>query len=341
MKHSGVNNLTYPADGFMKTAFYYLLSVLFLLLLLAFSPVAQAEQAVPDHVGTLQTHTTVYEDTLVQIARRYNLGFIELRAANQGIDPWIPGADIELTLPTMHILPKGPREGVVINLPEMRLYAFVNPGEPPVTHPIGVGRVGLSTPLGKTTVVRKKIGPVWRPTDRMREEDPKLPEQIGPGLDNPMGTHALYLGWPEYALHGTNKPFGIGRRSSSGCIRLYPEDIVTMFDQIEEGTPVTVVDQPVKVAWIGDSLYMEAHTTLAQADKMEQEGVVETYEFTGENMAAIVAEAGPYADFIDWSAVRRSIRERRGVPEIIATRPDADQQAAEPDLVSTGDNHRS
>ncbi len=297
-----------------------------------FVPPAHAGQ--PEAVGELKTHVTVYEDTLVQIARKYNLGFIELRAANQGIDPWMPGADVELALPTMHIIPDAPREGIVINLPEMRLYAYVTPGEPPVTHPIGVGRVGLSTPVGRTTVARKKIGPVWRPTDRMREEDPKLPEQIGPGSDNPMGTHALYLGWPEYAVHGTNKPFGIGRRSSSGCIRLYPEDIVTLFDQVEEGTPVTVVDQPVKVAWVGDNLYMEAHTSLAQADLMEQEGMVDSYEFTGNDMARLMAEAGEFAGYIDWPSVRRVVRERKGFPEIVATRPGAEQQSAEPVLPS-------
>jgi len=291
-------------------------------------------------VGEPQTYKTVYEDTLVQIARKYNLGFIELRAANQGIDPWIPGADVELTLPTMHLLPKTTHEGVVINLPEMRLYAYTVPGEV-ITHPIGVGRTGLSTPVGKTTIMRKKIGPVWRPTDRMREEDPKLPEQIGPGLDNPMGTHALYLGWPEYAVHGTNKPFGIGRRSSSGCIRLYPEDIVTLFDQVNEGTPVTVVDQPIKVAWVGNDLYMEAHTTLAQADLMEQEGVIEGYDFTDADMAMLMSEAGEYKDHIDWAKVRRLVRERKGVPEVVASKPATGAQSAQPELVSTGANDRS
>lgn len=331
-----VDGERYAVDGFLRIIVYCLM---FAVLLFALSGPVQAEE-VPPYIGEMQTHTTVYEDTLVQIARKHNLGFIEVRAANQGIDPWMPGAGVELTLPTMHLLPNAPRKGVVINLPEMRLYAFTRPGEP-VTHPIGVGREGLSTPVGTTTVVRKKIGPVWRPTQRMRDEDPTLPAQIGPGLDNPMGTHALYLGWMEYALHGTNKPFGIGRRSSSGCIRLYPEDIVTMYDLVDEGTQVTVVDQPVKVAWIGDKLYMEAHTTLAQADLMEQEGIVESYEFTGDDMAILVATAGEYADYIDWATVRRLIRERRGVPEIIATRPASEAKAVEPDLVSTDKNNRS
>jgi len=275
------------------------------------------------YVGETGVHVTAYEDTLVKIARDYNLGFTELRAANPGLDPWMPGEGVNLVLPSMHILPQADREGIVINLPETRMYLFMTPGEPPVTHPIGVGREGLSTPLGKTTVMRKKIGPVWRPTDRMRQEDPTLPESIGPGQDNPMGTHAMYLGWLEYAVHGTNKPYGIGRRSSSGCIRMYPEDIVTVFDLVPEGTTVTVVDQPIKAGWIDGKLYMEAHPSLAQASEMEQDGVVTSYEFTAQDQNILMKVAGNDADLIDWNIVRRLVRTRTGIPEVVAVRPEA------------------
>ncbi len=306
-------------------------SFLFLcaLWLMFFIPFAHAEDPVtPDiksysesYVGDMEVHVASYEDTLINIARDNDLGFVELRAANLELDPWMPGEGVEIILPKRHILPQAPRDGIVINLPEMRLYAFVSPGEPPVTHPLGVGRVGLSTPIGSTKVIRKKIGPTWRPTERMREGDPDLPEAIGPGSDNPLGTHALYLGWPEYALHGTNRPFGIGRRVSSGCIRLYPEDILSLFDMVPEGMSVTVVDQPIKMGWIGNELYMEAHPSLAQADDMEQQGFVSNYEFSAEDMAVLIREAGEFADLIDWETVRNIVRLRQGVPVVVATKP--------------------
>ena len=300
---------------------FFLLAALVPVGAYAAKPVPVAKPYDKSYVGKMDTLTTVYEDTLVKIARDHNLGFNELRAANPGVDPWLPGAGVKLVLPSMHLLPQAPREGIVINLPEQRFYYFRTPGKPPITHPIGVGREGLATPTGKTKVVRKVIGPTWRPTPRMRSEDPKLPESIGPGPDNPMGTHAMYLGWPEYAMHGTNKPYGIGRRVSSGCIRLYPEDIVSMYDIVPVGTPVTVVDQPIKVGWVGDDLYMEAHPSLAQADDMEQTGSVASYEFTSKDMSILMHEAGPYAKRIDWPLVRKIVRLREGFPVIIATKP--------------------
>lgn len=272
------------------------------------------------YIGEMKTHKTVYEDTLINLARQNNLGFVEMRAANPQVDPWLPGEDKELVIPAMHLFPDAPREGIVINLPEMRLFAFFDDGREPVTHPLGVGRVGLSTPMGTTEVVRKRIGPTWRPTARMREEDPSLPEQIPPGSDNPLGTHALYLGWPQYAIHGTNRPYGIGRRVSSGCIRLYPENIVTFFDKIEVGTPVRVVDQPVKAAWIDGALYIEAHPSLTQADYVEQHGGIPPYEMTRKDMGLIIKTAGDAYDSLDWQKIRAVIRERKGYPVAVAKR---------------------
>ncbi|HIF25729.1 MAG TPA: L,D-transpeptidase [Micavibrio sp.] len=272
------------------------------------------------YVGDMKTHITNYEDTLVKIARDNNLGFIELRSVNPDIDPWMPGDNTKLTLPTRHLLPDAPYEGIVINLPEMRLYAFQKDGSPPITHPIGVGRDGLSTPQGTTKVVRKMIGPSWRPTARMRAEKPELPAVVTPGPDNPLGTHALYLGWPEYLIHGTNRPFGIGRRVSSGCIRMYPEDIVTFYDEIDVNTEVRIVNQPIKAAWIDDVLYLEAHTSMDQADTMEQHGIVDTYEMTDGDMDILLKTAGKDAGALDWHKVREVIRERAGVPIAVAER---------------------
>ena len=267
-----------------------------------------------DYVGEIQTYVAKYEDTMVQIARDYDVGFVELRSANPFLDPWIPGAGKKLIIPTMHLLPRAPREGVVMNLAEMRMYAFMKPGQPPKTFPIGIGREGLLTPSGTTSVVRKKDGPIWRPTARMRKEHPELPVEVGAGPDNPMGTHALYLGWPEYAIHGTDKPYSIGRRSSSGCIRMYPENITEVFAMVPVGTTVTVVNQAVKVGWIGNKLYLEAHPTTEQVDKMEIDGGLPGYVFPEEDMGLIVASAGEYARDLNWPLIRQIIRERRGYP---------------------------
>ncbi|MCB9987795.1 MAG: L,D-transpeptidase family protein [Rhodospirillales bacterium] len=291
------------------------------LLIIAAFPVWAADVYDRPYIGDMKTHTTVFEDTFIQIARDNNIGFNELRSANPDIDPWLPGADVKLTLPTRHILPDADHQGIVINLPEMRLYYFKDKNEPPITHPLGVGREGLATPTGTTSIVRKVDGPIWRPTPRMREENPDLPAAVPPGTENPMGTHALYLGWPQYALHGTNKPYGIGRRVSSGCIRLYPEDIKTMYRDVPVGTKVTVIDQPVKLAWIDDTLYLEAHPRLDQAIKIEQEGGLPDYQLGADEMKAIIKAAGKDEALLDWPLVRKLVRERNGYPVAIAHRP--------------------
>lgn len=285
----------------------------------------QATEPIPytlDYVGNLASHKAAYEDTLVNVSRGYGLGFVELRAANPGIDPWLPGKGTKIKLPTRHLLPDAPREGIVINLPEMRLYAFADPSEPPLTFPIGVGRVGLDTPLGNTTVRSKTVAPKWRPTKRMRDEDPDLPDVVGPGPENPLGTHALYLGWPEYAIHGTNKPYGIGRRVSSGCIRLYPENIKELYYATPVGTQVTVVNQPVKLAWINHELFLEAHATLEQADRVEKIGGFPQYEISEDDLKLILETAGDFKEALDWLTIRKTIRERSGMPTVIGTRPE-------------------
>lgn len=271
-----------------------------------------------NYVGDMGEYRAVYEDTLVHLARKYDLGFIELRAANPSLDPWIPGEGAKVVLPTRHLLPDAPREGIVINLPEMRLYAYVNGDNAPTTFPIGIGREGLATPTGETSIIRKKDGPTWRPTERMRKEHPELPKSVPPGPDNPLGTHALYLGWDQYAIHGTARPYGVGRRVSSGCIRLYPENIKKLFAMIPVGTKVNVVNQPIKVAWIGDDLYLEAHPDMEQASAMEVNGTVGKKDLSDNDIALIRRIAGESADLLNWPRIRKAVRERRGYPVRIA-----------------------
>jgi L,D-transpeptidase ErfK/SrfK len=217
-------------------------------------------------VGELQVTRVEGEDTLSDIARRFNLGYEEIVRANPGVDPWLPGVGREIVLPTQFVLPAGPREGLVINLAQLRVFYFpkVKEGEQQtvITHPIGIGKVGWSTPEGSTKVVSKLKNPTWYPPASVRKEhreagDP-LPSKVPPGPDNPLGAHMMRLGWPSYLIHGTNKPYGVGLRSSHGCMRFYPEDIAELYDRIPVGTKVTVVNQPFVFGWRDDSLYVQA-----------------------------------------------------------------------------------
>ncbi len=289
-------------------------------------------------IGKITKVTAKYEDTLVHMARANNIGFIEIRAANPHLDPWIPGEGAKVILPTMHILPNAPHKGIVINLAEMRLYYYQDSDQLPISLPIGIGREGLSTPTGVTKVVRKKEAPTWRPTKRMRDEDPKLPAVVEPGPDNPLGDYALYLGWPQYAIHGTNKPYGIGRRVSSGCIRMYPEGIDKLFSRVPVGTAVNVVDQPIKTAWVDDKLYLEAHTSQKDSLTMEKDGKLPEYEVSESDVADIMAVAGADAKDIDWEAIHSALRKRHGYPVVIAKREYSKlQTSTEPKMTKVED----
>jgi L,D-transpeptidase ErfK/SrfK len=211
------------------------------------------------------------------------------------------------------MMPDAEPQGIVINLSDMRLYYFEAPDAPPRSYPIGIGREGLTTPVGTTEVVRKAKNPTWRPTARMRAEHPEYPAVVPPGPDNPMGTRAMYLGWPQYAIHGTDKPWGVGRRASSGCIRMYPEDAEELFDLIGIGTRVTVVDQPIKLGWIDGALFMEAHPTQSQSDELEALGRFDPV-LPSSVVDQVLAAAGTEAARLDWSQIRRATIERRGYP---------------------------
>jgi L,D-transpeptidase ErfK/SrfK len=266
-----------------------------------------------DVIGSVERHRIVGEETLLEVARRNDLGYVELIAANPGVDPWLPGVGTEVVVPGMHVLPDAPRRGIVINITEMRLYLFSARGDVVGTWPIGIGREGGMTPLGSTRVVRKQLNPSWIPTPSIRLEKPELPASIPPGPDNPLGDRALYLGWPAYLIHGTNQPWGVGRRVSHGCIRLYPEDIVALYGQAPVGTLVTVVDQAVKLGWRDGMLYLQIHPSKTQADQIEAEGRFEQ-ETLPELRDKVLAAAADRAEEIDWRAVDRAAVERRGVP---------------------------
>ena len=223
-------------------------------------------------IGQLQAVTSRHEDTLFDIARRYDLGYKEITAANPAVDAWLPGEGTRIVLPTRFILPDAPRKGIVLNIAAMRIFYYPSPkeGETPVviTHPVGIGRENWSTPLGLTKITSKITNPTWIPPASIRREheewgDP-LPASVPPGPNNPLGAYAMRLARSKYLIHGTNKPDGIGRRVSHGCIQLFPEDIESLFKKVPEGTPVRIVNQPYLAGWDNGVLYLSAHKPLEE-----------------------------------------------------------------------------
>lgn len=284
-----------------------------MLLLAVLAPTVAWGQTGNDILGQITYHRIQGPETLLEIARLHDLGYVELLAANPGIDPWLPTPDRTLLVPTAHLLPNAPHRGIVINLAEFRLYYFTGDSGRIETYPIGIGREGWSTPTGTTSIIRKREAPTWVPPPSIREVRPELPASIPPGPDNPLGDYALNLGWPGYVIHGTNKPYGIGRRVSSGCIRLYPEDIQALFESVSPGLQVTVVNQPLKVGWSGGELYIEAHPDTDQADQIEKTGRFTQAPIPG-HIELITGAAGAQAGRIVWPVVERAIETRRGIP---------------------------
>ena len=231
-------------------------------------------------VGQDKSVVTVYEDTLYDLARKFSLGSEELIRVNPGVDPWLPGAGNTLVVPDRHILPPGPHEGIVVNLPEHRLYYYPKPkrGGPieVITYPVSIGKMDWRTPLGLTRVTGKQKNPVWYPPESVRKEhaeagDP-LPPSVPSGPDNPLGLFAMRLaaGNGTYLIHGTNNPIAVGLAVTHGCIRMYPDDVAALFPLISVGTPVRLINVPIKVAWVDGELLLEAHPPVdAQGQSVE------------------------------------------------------------------------
>jgi L,D-transpeptidase ErfK/SrfK len=294
-----------------------------------------------DVIGTLQITKTTKEDTLTDVARRFNVGYEEIVRANPKVDPWIPGEGTQVVVPTQFVLPNAPREGIVINVPQMRIFYFppAKKGEPKLvyTHPIGIGRVGWATPQGTTKVVRRQKDPTWRPTasiikEHKEERGEDLPRVVGPGPDNPLGRFAFYLGWPSYMIHGTNKPAGVGLRSSHGCIRLYPEDIEELFNMVPLGTKVTVVNQPFVFGFQNDKLYLQAFDVLEDDTRDWQKA---QKKLVSKSIGAdIQKELKKRNEQVSWDLVAMVGKDPRGIPLVISEGGDnLDQVIASATLV--------
>jgi len=282
-----------------------------------------------DVVGQVQVTVVGKDDTLPDIARRFNLGYEEIVRANPGIDPWIPKEGTEIVLPTQFVLPSSVRQGIVINIAAMRLYYFppTKAGQKQVvyTHPIGIGRVGWQTPEGSTKVVSKQKDPVWIPPASVRAEHKEngeiLPARVPAGPDNPLGRYKFTLGWPSYLIHGTNKPYGVGLRSSHGCIRLYPEDVEKIFAMVGPGTAVTVVNQPFVFGWHEGQLYLQASDVLEDDKRDWSRSQPKLLSKTLSKH--IQAELAASKTSIDWQRVAEITKDPRGVALSVSA---ADQQ---------------
>ncbi len=264
-------------------------------------------------VGSLSIHYVRPGDTMLDIAMRYRIGYVELRAANPDVDPWLPIEDTVLLLPEQHILPKDAGPGLLVNLGDLRLYFFPPDGGAPQSWPISTGREAYETPLGLQTVTEKTVNPTWVPTANHRSEDPTVPAYVPPGPDNPLGNRRIRVGWNGYAIHGTNKPEGIGRRVSRGCVRMYPTDVEEVFELVRVGMPVTITNQPVKLGWRDDNLYMEVHPFGDQADQVEYGDEVLPQPI-GNVDDLVFDAAGVDIGRVNWDTVRAAVAERRGVP---------------------------
>jgi L,D-transpeptidase ErfK/SrfK len=294
------------------------------LILSAVGPASAEQFALPpegnDVIGVTITTQAEASDTLLDIARRHGVGYEEITNANPGVDPWLPGAGTVVTVPKQRILPRAPRAGVVINLPEHRLYWYppAVAGKPQIvwSFPVSIGKMDWHTPLGMTRVVAKVKNPTWTPPKSVRDEHAKngdiLPAVVPAGPDNPLGLFALRLGIPggAYLIHGTNKPAGVGMQVTHGCMRLYPEDIETLYGLVPVNAPVMIVNQPYKWGWHDGELLIEVHPPL-------QEDAVEPPTLT--DLTRLIVEATraePLA--IDWIGAERTWREARGMPTSVS-----------------------
>jgi L,D-transpeptidase ErfK/SrfK len=257
-------------------------------------------------VGAVTQIRLRYEDTLAAIAQKYSMGYREVLDANPDVDPWLPGEGTMLKLPTAYVLPDAPRDGVVINVAEYRLYFYPAGQNKVITYPVGIGRLKFPTPLVKASVVSHIENPSWTPTEAARREhaargDP-LPAVVPPGPDNPLGRLAIQLSVPGYFIHGTNKPFGVGQMVSHGCIRLYDEHIETLVEMVPNGTPVYIVNQPLKLGWRDSALYAEGHKNLYEENNRT------------ELVQQIIDETQDRAASVDWQQVDRVLYGLTGVP---------------------------
>lgn len=266
-------------------------------------------------VGEMQQVYVGSSDTVTTLAKQYDLGYNALEGANPQLDmakPFPYGAMVEL--PTEHLLPNRPRKGIVVNLPEMRMYYYPEGSNRVITYPIGIGKIGQTIPITETMVTKKAENPVWIPTQNIREFNLKqgiiLPQVMPAGPDNPLGHYAIYMTVPTYLMHSTIYPESIGKRASFGCLRMYESDIERFFPTVKKGISVAIINTPTKVGWQDDHLYMETTRIL------EEHG--DNYDVTIPGMVHLVSEMSKEEPvLVDWQAIAFMASVRDGIPHDI------------------------
>jgi len=291
----------------------------FFLLLLCFSWRAEAtnyrlDGPDTDVIGATYRVVVRESQTLLDIDREHDVGQEEIMLANPGVDRWLPKPGTEVLIPAQYVLPSAERKGLILNLPEMRLYYFLSDHEVQ-TYPVSIGRMDWKTPLGKARIVRKQKSPSWHPPESVKQEaaakGETVPDVVPPGPDNPLGKYALRLNLPGYLLHGTNKPYGVGMRVTHGCVRLLPEDIEKLFGEVKVGTQVQIVNQPVKVGWLDGVLYLEVHPPMEE--HLAAKGDMLRYA-----KEVIYQELEKHPAILIGSRVKQAIAEQNGVPVAIS-----------------------
>lgn len=305
---------------------YVVLILLFFAHSTAWSSVFNLPEDTNESVIGLSPETPYYtkataEDTLLDVARRFNIGQNEIILVNPEVDRWLPGAKTPILIPSSRVLPDVPKSGLTLNLPEYRLYYFSTDNKTVITHPVSIGRQDWNTPLGQTKIIQKKADPTWTPPASIKKEHAEkgeiLPDVVPAGPDNPLGLFALRLGIPGYLIHGTNKPFGVGMRVSHGCVRMYPEDIEKLFPEVAVGMPVNIVNQPIKVGWFDKKIYIEVHPQL-EGEELPYEVL---YEQTMELIKKTFFKHNYQQELVvEAQALRNALEQKNGLPVAI-TRP--------------------
>lgn len=290
--------------------------------LMASMPVFAATYPVPTAndslVGEVQYASTADGDSAPSISKRYDIGFNAVANANPQLDTSrnFPAGKL-LQIPTQHLLPNEARDGIVINLPEMRMYYYPAGEGKVLTYPIGIGKIGKTIPIKKTFIARKAKNPTWYPPDDIREFNMQqgivLPRMMPAGPDNPLGPYAIYTGIPTYLMHSTPFPASVGTRASFGCIRMFESDIQEFFPSIKSGIPVAIINKPVKVGWQEEDLFIEAY------EPLEEHGGAFDASLPG--MVHMISEQSKDTPtIVDWQQVAYISKERDGLPHDIGVK---------------------
>ncbi|HSW93806.1 MAG TPA: L,D-transpeptidase family protein [Gammaproteobacteria bacterium] len=308
----------------MRNTVFHFGSVLACLILSLTGQLVQAKSfPLPEEnhslVGEVQYTTTEPGDTTTSVSERYNVGLNSIVEANSGVNErsvFVTGTPLKIG--TRFMLPPGKRQGIVINLAEMRLYYYPPGTNEVMTFPVGIGRIGKTIPVRKTSIVRKTTNPTWTPPADIRKFDEeqgiKLPKVMAAGPDNPLGPYGIYLGIPTYLIHSTIFPESIGRRASFGCIRMNETDIRQFYPMVTPGTPVEIIDMPYKVAWNDNRLYLEAHAPLEERSNLEPStlhGIVKSIEANLPHDQVVL---------VNWQLVAWLAEQPDGIPHAIAVR---------------------